>query len=120
MNSNLLLHINPQAWAVLQGVLYYGEEYPEVSAYAWYNGRERGIVLVQTTGPSECFFVAFAEARASDSIIVYNWEEERGLNPPTVNDVPEEAWKSRKDFPFMRVDKAVKYIMKLMEKKRKG
>jgi hypothetical protein len=115
VNSNLLLNINPQAWAILQGVLYHGEEYPDVDAYAWYNCRERGIVLVQTLGrPGRCLFVAFAEARSSDGIVVYHWEGGRRPNPPTVSDVPKKAWDSRKDFPFMRVDKAVKYILKIL------
>lgn len=116
MNTNLLLNINPQAWAVLHGVVYNGEEYPDVDAYAWYNGRERGIVLAKSIAPANCLYVAFAENCRSDHIVVYSWKGGRGVNPPTTQDVPDDAWEERRHFPFFRVDQAVKYILKLLER----
>jgi len=110
------LGVNPQAWAVLQGLAYYGVGDQTVDAYAWYNGRERGVVLVKTTRSAEIFCVAFAECRNSDAIVIYNWEGSVKLNPPTIEDVPQEAWDNVKSFSFLRVDQAARFINKLLDK----
>lgn len=120
MNNLLGLSINPQAWAVLQGLAYYDDEDSTVDTYAWYNGRERGILLVKVTGPSERLYVAFAECRSSDQIVIHHWEGESRINPPVVDNVPEDAWTNAKYIPPLRIDKAVKYIRKLLRKAHEG
>jgi hypothetical protein len=118
MNENSIgdptLGLNSQALAVLHALVGEEDEHfgPYTDTYAWYNGRERGFVLVYDSGGG-AFCVACAESRGSDNIVVYNWEQEfRGTNPPTAADVPEEAWGRGKNFKPLQVDKVVKYILK--------
>ena len=82
---------------------------------AWYNGREQGVCLViRPYGHTsrKCLLVTFGEHRSSDNIFVDAWESEGTfLNPPTVEDYSDEAYKARKFFDYGRVDQAVSHIV---------
>lgn len=85
------LHVQDQAWAVLHllaGMEFDLENYESVHARtaAWYNGRERGIVLsYATNGGSKTLNIAIFEHRNGDSICALRWESEWfGINPPTI------------------------------------
>lgn len=122
MNENSIgdptLGLNSQALAVLHALVGVQDEHygPYTDVYAWYNGRERGFVLVYQAGMPDIFCVACAESRGSEDIVVYNWRQERrDSNPPTAADVPEAAWGKSKHFNPLQVDKVIKYILKLLE-----
>lgn len=52
----------------------------------WYNGRERGyVVMLHSIDYKRRLNIAFFEHRNSDSICAVKWEQ-TGLNPPTIND----------------------------------
>lgn len=85
----------------------------EINTRAWYNGRERGVLLevrpnfASTLG----LIITFGEHRNSDDIFVDAWiVNEVFLNPPTVADFPEEAYKRRQCFREGRVGEVVDFI----------
>lgn len=74
-----------------------GMEYraePEVNS--WHNGRERGYVIsLNGFGYSKRMNIAFFEHRNSDSICAVMFETYANINPPTINDIPD-------DHPYVR------------------
>lgn len=118
---DLKLNLNDQAWALLY--LLSGRDFsvPEgntglisIHTNALYNGRERGVVisadyLCKDVG-REVLHVFFAEDRGSDSVVVYRWIGESFFNPPTVNDIPEEAWKNAVRFVPSKIGAAEQHI----------
>ena len=91
-----------------------------IETFAFYNGRERSIgVKVQRTLasslPSNALYIVWGECRCSDGIFVDTWEGSNGINPPTVADFPEAAYKARCTFNFGRVDEVVAHIYAHME-----
>ena len=119
------LELSHKAWAVLHLL---AETSPDFSAwddrlgeyqvtlksYAWYNGRERGFVLAMRRSlvAQATLYVAFAECRNSDQLIVEVWEGTLETNPPTVESrgkVGEDAYDNRKT--FNTVDATRDYIM---------
>lgn len=84
---NLSLGISSQAMAVLHA-LHEQETQVDVAnarTAAWYNGRERGIVLcLDRYAPRKSLCIAFYGCRTSDHIGVTLWEQDTdGLNPPS-------------------------------------
>lgn len=120
------LGLNDQAYAVLAmlgraeptdlGAKYddTSREYEiEIKTFAWYNGRERGVLLeVRPHFTSKkALLVTFGECRSGDSIFVDSWEvEEHFLNPPTPADFPDEAYERREVARYGDVAKAVDLI----------
>ncbi len=78
------------------------ESIDDVSTYAWYNGRERGVALVcrKQRFSDPALVITFGECRSSDSIFVDSWMMEPNMNGPTVVDFPETAYQNRQTFPF--------------------
>ena len=75
---------------------------------AWYNGRENGISLVvrpRFRKVEKSLVITFSEVRNSDDIFINSWEDSSVyfLNPPTISDWPETAYKSRKTVRYGRV-----------------
>ena len=87
----------------------------EFKVYAMYNCREAGPVVecAKNWQDRTRRFVFFTESRNSDSIRVYTWEAETKLNPPTVDDMPEESWGSYESFSWGEYVQAAKYILNL-------
>lgn len=78
--------IKSQAVAVLHELNAQEEafEADSISTRPWYNGREKGIVLiVQVSYLRPALCVAFFEHRSSDNIEVHQWEQPVGINSPT-------------------------------------
>lgn len=84
--ANVTLGIRAQSWSVLHLLAEYDPDFApyedsryqcSIDTYPWYNGREKGFVLVlskpvpKPDEPSLC--LAFAECRGSDSIFVDLW-----------------------------------------------
>lgn len=123
-NIDLMLDLNPQAYAVLAALAgqepeYFGLEFDDehrtwkqrVQTFAWYNGRERGFRLVfrKKFDPGYLTFCV-AENRNSDQIVVYMQEAEGFYTNP--HEYPHDAafWKSARYFPELAVDQAVSHI----------
>lgn len=93
------LSLNRQAAMVLEVLRGRDIEIPAgwfVSTYAWYNGRERGFQVHVYRGGGEMRVIAVSEHRNSDNIAIDQWEQQYGLNPPTAEDFPEEAYRNRR------------------------
>lgn len=96
----------------------------KIETAPWYNGRERGLVMVLSDRLWQCQKVCVAvvyEHRNSDSVCVVNWESEHGyLNPPTLNDIPEGTYKDKWDtsasFKYPGCQQAADYIYNIFEK----
>lgn len=83
-----------------------------------YNCRERGFVVrFQPHLGEEVLNIFIAENRNSDDIVVYDWLSEVGLgiNPPTVTDIPQEAFDGAKYFGYMDVFNTLNYVEKLLQ-----
>ena len=84
------------------------------SFFSFYNCRENSRVYcfgeVDSTKGNKCIFIEFGEVRNSDSIYVDIWEDSRGMNPPTISNKPEIAYKNRDYFGFDEFEKAVDFI----------
>lgn len=125
------LHLSPQALSILAFLAgnqeWTGLRVPEFSVNmytsAWYNGRERGIAVALTkTGMSvddkeRRLVLVFGEARGSDSIFLDKWTETGGdINPPTHEDLSEEAYEQRRHFPYGAIRKTAEAIIKDIRK----
>jgi hypothetical protein len=130
--ADITLNLNAQALALLH--LLGGEEIGSHAApledsgsalnfitetAALYNGRERGIVLAvrkdwTTTKPA--LYIFWAECRSSDALFVLRWQGLPGLNPPTIADIPEEAWDLREVFGFADLAGARRHILDAIER----
>jgi hypothetical protein len=85
----------------------------EVETRPWFNGRERGVLLMIQRGvlAKTKLLITFGEARNSDNIFIDSWlSTESFLNPPTVADYPDEAYENRKYVPYGQVGEAVRVI----------
>ena len=124
--ASTTLGLKPQALAVLAML---AQQEPDFAPYdekqheydydcttsAWYNGRENGISLVvrpRFRKVEKSLVITFSEVRNSDDIFIDSWEDSSVyfLNPPTISDWPETAYKSRKTVRYGRVDLAVEVI----------
>jgi len=98
--------IKPEALALAHLVNVYlngGPELPkswDFNAYAWYNGRERGVLLALVKDFDHVLYIVFGENRSSDDLFVDSWTGKITLNPPTVADWPEEAYRGRRSFRY--------------------
>jgi hypothetical protein len=65
----------------------------------WYNGRERGLVFTMSHrhASSACLNIAVFEHRNHDGICAVAWEDTRGVNPPTLEDIPEGTYTNKFD-----------------------
>ena len=115
------LGIKPQALAVLHLLADRLRDLHDpdvVEAAALYNGREQGVVVTASCLFSRvaprCLNVFFSENRNSDDIVVYSWLGEGSMNPPTVSDITEDTWKSRKVFGYGQVGEAARYVHELI------
>lgn len=62
---------------------------PEVNR--WHNGREQGyVVTLRSSNYKRNIHIAFYEHRNSDSIHAVKFELSGLINPPTINDIPED------------------------------
>lgn len=83
--------------------------------FPFYNCRERGVGLrvrrADGAGANVSLIVVFGEDRKSDSMFLDHWVVTgHMLNPPTIKDMPEEAYDRRQFFDFGRLDKITKAI----------
>ena len=86
---------------------------------AWYNGREKGIcVRLEEIGTSNNVIITFGECRSSDNIFVDTWitSDVIYINPPTVENYPDYAYKSRKYFSYDQTAQAALYVASLINK----
>jgi hypothetical protein len=126
---DLKLGIHPQAWAIATLLsehdfdLKHKQQYHnppwQIETRAFYNGRERGIILVvyNWLDPRLKLCVFFTEARNSDQIIVVPWEDMvNDVNPPTIDRVPEGAWNGAKHFDWNETAVAAVHIRKLVQR----
>ena len=116
------LGISEQAYAVLQGLARQYIEVPDnvlVKTRAWYNGRERGIVLslspIGEGAPYSQLNIAFGECRNSDQIFLDKWDKYTGVNPPTVADFTEEGYANRQYFAYMDIVGVTEKIKEMVE-----
>jgi len=123
--ADIHLGMGAQALAVLamlsrcdcDGLAEYDKEWKEykieIRTWAWYNGRECGACLeVRPFLSSErALLITFGEHRNTDSIFVDSWEvDEFFLNPPTVANFTDAAYKKRTCVPYGNVGDAVAVI----------
>ena len=121
--GDLTLGLNPQALSVLAllsqlepGYANDGTSYlVSINTAAFYNGRERGFVISQwafdDARENNLIHLACVECRRSDDIVVYQWDSmAKGINPPVIEEMPEEAWKNRKLFGYGQSGKVADYI----------
>lgn len=71
-----------------------------------YNGRERGICLDTPDG-----FVFFGEARNTDQIFVWTERCSARINPPTVDRLTDDGYRSRRCFAPDKIEEAADYIV---------
>lgn len=114
------LNICPKAWAILHLLQDYEMDDVKgahITSAALYNGRERGIVISAGNyfSKRECLHIFFTENRNSDDIVVLTWLGGKGINPPTINDIPESAWDKKKSFNFLDVGMAASYIYAMIK-----
>lgn len=86
----------------------------EIDTFPFYNGRERsvGLRVRRDWIHGKGLILVFGEDRRSDALFLDRWIEERvGLNPPTVANFTEEAYRARRTFPFARLDQAADAII---------
>lgn len=64
---------------------------------SWYNGRERGVLFSMSPGVQYPWIhIAVFEHRNSDEVCAVRWTEDcPRLNPPTIADVPDEAYPNK-------------------------
>lgn len=125
--ADLSLGIHPKAWAILHLLNgmppdfarwdHKAKKYDlELKTYPWYNGRERGFVLVlqRTVGDKTALHVAFSECRTSDKVFVEVWVDKTPWNITTYEscdkEVHGEAYDTRRT--FISVQEATDYIVK--------
>jgi len=110
---DLSLSVSHQAWAVLHHLASYNWSLVETETFAYYDGREKGVLFQTRTGGTEAQFIAVAEHKSSDDIVVYTWDGQSILygSPPA----PPSKIKP-KHFKEGRVDQVVKHIMSLLKK----
>jgi hypothetical protein len=94
----------PDAWRLIQS-----------GTSAWYNGRERG-VCITFLRKGKSLAVTFGECRNSDSIFIDHFEVKVGVNPPTVNDFSEEAYRQRRYAPYLGIEQAIEIIHEILSK----
>ena len=111
----LTLDVHPVAVACLHHlVARLGDTLPtDITARAWYNGRERGISLeVGACLTREKTFIFFSECKNSDSIVVDSWQALATMNGPRFDDEEyEEAYRNRTYFAPGQYDRAVSFIL---------
>jgi hypothetical protein len=92
-----------------------------INTAALYNGRERGICLtvhsyrINNPCSLKCFQIFFSEHRSSDNMFVMSWKGTVDTNPPTIKDIPDEAWDSQKFFNWGQYHETAYYIKDLVE-----
>jgi len=86
---------------------------------AWYNGRERGFsILFRSLEKGETLVITVAEHRTGEDLVIDHWKTKKiFLNPPTINDFPEEAYSNRIYIGFKMFEEARKVIVKLLNGK---
>jgi len=111
------LGVHPLAWAVYNLVDIETADIRNRSYWkttAWYNGRECGIcIVVSASGGSvnpRALVIAFGECRNNDAIFVDSWTMLEGMNPPTVNDYDDTAYKNRRTFSRSDIVEAAKFV----------
>jgi|ERR671925_1909952 hypothetical protein len=78
---------------------------------AFYNGRERGVAITaHSFASNRDWAIVFGEHRNSDSIFVDMFEFSGDINPPTIANFTEEAYKDRHFFSYNQVGQAAEYI----------
>ena len=122
------LGLQPQAVALL--ALLSGREWcfevpdesdlVDVNSYAWYNGREKCVLLVikdwSIKNPQYQLFIVFGENRSSDNLFIDCWcGEHNSINPPRHESMPEEAYNRRRSFGYAEFDAAESYILELIK-----
>lgn len=119
--------VDGQAMAVLALLSERGhcfDDVPEEAAIlvrtsAWYNGRERGVCICTqklTKDGRESLIITFGEHRSSDNIFVDCWISDRiGMNPPTHDELTQEAYDRRRAFDYGACGEVERYIVTLMK-----
>jgi len=118
MNTTIKnININGQAKAVLallekREIDHNIEAYVCIDTSVWYNGRERGYALsVYRLGKIDGLVITFGEHRNSDNIFVDSWVTTLSINPPTVADFTDDAYKNRVNFRYGECGAVVRYIL---------
>ena len=116
------LGINQVAYTIIDRLAEYSFNLPDgyytLRSAAFYNGREKGIVLYLTPVNNKQVNIAFYEHRSSDNIVVDSWESAFTFGPPDINcfsEVPGN-YKNRQYFEYDNYDEAVSYILEILEK----
>ena len=119
---DMTLGISEQAYAVLQGLERLQIEVPNgtiAQTRAWYNGRERGVVLsfnaVGKGKSNHQFNISFGECRNSDQLFLDKWEKYTGFSPPTISDFTEEDYANRQYFEYMDIKGVAEKIKEMVE-----
>lgn len=120
---NYKLGVHPLAWAIytlvdIQTTDVHNRSYWKTTA--WYNGRECGICIVVPVFSGSvnprALVITFGECRASDAIFVDSWTMPEGMNPPTVDDYDDTAYKNRRTFDHANIAEAAKCVEALLRK----
>ena len=85
-----------------------------IKTYAFYNGRERAICIHVGYRYTVAYNVVFGEVRNSDSIFIDCFEAPIAINPPTVGDLTDEAYKNRKYLKYNQTYEAADAVNKLI------
>jgi hypothetical protein len=88
-----------------------------IKTFPFYNGREKcvGISLWRIRG-GEVLVVVFGENRNSDNIVVYSWVENKPMmNPPTIDNMPDQAWEDKAMFDCGDISGASDHIIQVIK-----
>jgi hypothetical protein len=117
------LGIDDQAWAVLKILAKRENDQGSFKTFSWYNGRERGVLLVVDPGRgARSMCIAFGECRGSDHIFVDMWEQTVYFEPPVTpaivrlqaGDAYEKAYQHRATFSPEDYEAVSNHIEKLV------
>jgi hypothetical protein len=86
-------------------------DYVAFNTYAFYNGRENSIgISIENYLLKKQLNIVFGENRNSDNIFIDRWISDLTFNPPTVQDLTDEAYGNRKFFNYNQEKETALFI----------
>lgn len=94
---DLSLGITPEAMMILHALHETEETFltGNIHTVAWYNGRERGVLIAVTeweSGDKTSLCMAFGRDRNSDCLFIDTWFQPVHMNPPSCHDAVEKYY----------------------------
>jgi predicted transposase YbfD/YdcC len=112
--ADIDMNISTQALLVLRALS--RQEIPDdwgvmpLETSAWYNGQERGVCVTFRHSSGKRLAITFGECRNSDAIFIDHFDIKWMLNPPTIADFSEEAYKKRRYANYLDISHAIDII----------